>query len=545
MLSHFVRKVRSLGSPADPHAVRVGSLVWHLTPEARGLFADAPPDPHAWAADGRAVVVKRNLQRTVSRVTLPGGVVYLKRCRANTPRAWVREVLRPPKARLEFENTVAVRAKGLPCVEPLGWAETDSVWPGDSYYLSRECPDAVAFDTFLNTPPPPALRRQLAHELGALFARMHQAGVSHPDPHAGNFLVTFRPDGSPAFVLLDVHAVRFGEPLKWVQALDNLVLLNRWFQIHGSRTDRARFWRAYQHGHPDSSATPHQVEAATEASNLRFWAARTGRYLGNNSGFKRVKAGNVRGHVVRDLPEAVWGEWLADPDAVFARPGVKLLKDSRSSTVAVLGDDVIFKRFRLKSPLAAAKNLFRRSSALRSWVFGHNLIERGLPTARPLFVAHRRRFGVPTEGYIAFEKIPDAVELPDAVAASDRQQVRELAGTLGRLIRRMHERQVSHRDLKAPNILISGPTREPVLIDLVGLTVGKRVPQADRVRDLARLNASFLHTPQVSRTDRLRFLVAYLGRTERRNALKSWWKLVAVATDTKVRKNLQSGRPLS
>ena len=52
------------------------------------------------------MAVKENYQRTILRVELPGGAVFVKRIRANTPRAWAREILRPPKARLELENAL-------------------------------------------------------------------------------------------------------------------------------------------------------------------------------------------------------------------------------------------------------------------------------------------------------------------------------------------------------------------------------------------------------------------------------------------------------
>ena len=143
----------------------------------------------------------------------------------------------------------------------------------------------------------------------------------------------------PHFFLLDVHSVRFGPPLSWAESRDNLVLLNRWFQLRATRTDRARFWQAYREtqGTVELGAEPsRQVEAATVASNLRFWAARTGRYLGNNRQFRKVKRGAIRGHAVKDLPNAVLAALLADPDAVFATPGAVLLKDSPSATVAVV-----------------------------------------------------------------------------------------------------------------------------------------------------------------------------------------------------------------
>lgn len=540
MFSHFLRKLASLTARPDPSAVRAGGLVWHPLPAA----ADLVPLLPALLTHPSAVVVKENLQRTILRIDLPGGAVFVKRVRANTPRAWARELLRPPKGRLEFENAVRLRRLGVPCAEPLAWAETASVGPGESVVVTREVAGAVPLDEYLTDALPLGERRRVATELGRLFAAMHAAGVAHPDPHPGNFLVQRDP---LRFTLLDVHAVRFGPPLTWEQAKANLVLFNRWFQLRASRTDRLRFWTGYWGAPPDQvHVFAQSVEYETAASNRRFWAARDDRYLGTNRQFRRVKGRGVRGHAVRDLSDELVRTWLADPDAVFRSPGAVVLKDSPSSTV-VLAGGVLWKRFNVKRPTDAVKNRFRRSEALRSWVFGHGLLDRHLPTARPLFVAHRHRFGLPHTGYVAFEVVPEAVELPDWVGSAGFDELRRLAGPLGRLVRTLHDRGVSHRDLKAPNVLLSGPDRRPVLIDLVGLSVHRDVPDRLRRRDLARLNAGFVHSPRVSHTLRLRVLRAYLNAWPqlRHEEWKGWWRAIAAVTAAKVRKNSRSGRPLA
>jgi hypothetical protein len=218
----------------------------------------------------------------------------------------------------------------------------------------------------------------------------------------------------------------------------------------------------------------------------------------------------------------------------------------------------IYKRFRVKTPLVLLKNLLRPTTARRSWLYGHNLLDRGLPTARPLCVLHRNRHGIPAEGYLLVEQVPEALGLPEALAVAatkppteSRQAVRRWADALGRLARRMHDKEVAHRDLKAPNILMAGAARDlasavPVLIDLVGVVPGKKVGPRTRTRDLARLNASFLRTNFVTRSDRLRFLRAYLGWGLRgRGDWKSWWNRVAAATSAKAAKNERTGRPLA
>ena len=574
MLSHFVRKLSALVGPrrAAP-SVRADGHVWQLAPGAADVLGTDAPDVTRWAAEGRVEVVKQNLQRTIGRATLPGGVVYVKRCRANTPRAWCREVLRPAKARLEYENALTLRRLGLPAVEPVACGTTPGPFPGESVLITRALDRSGSFlsllEEMLPALPPHdarAVRRQVARTLAAFLAKLHDAGVSHPDPHPGNLLVELPPCRVPRFALTDLHAVRFGPTLTWDETRENLVLMNRWFQLRAGRADRARFWRAYLAArgtlpvtHSESAAMARQLEADTAASNLRFWANRVGRYQSNNREYRRVKAGAVRGFAVRDLPDAVLRGWLADPDAAFDRPTGKVLKDSPSSTVVAATIPtpagpraVVLKRFRSKGWTTAVKNLLRPSSAIRSWRLGHGLRDRGLPTARPLAAFHRHRFGLPVEGYVAFETVADAPGLADAVADLENTPAgREWAATLGRLIRTMHDRRVSHRDLKAANVLMAGAeshpvTAFPVLIDLVGVRTDVPVPRATQVRDLARLNASFLHSPHVTRADRLRVLRAYLRwGLHGRGDWKAWWADVRRATAAKAAKNVRSGRALS
>ena len=84
-----------------------------------------------------AEVVKNGPHRTVYRVPLASGTVYVKHCRLNGPRAWAREVMRPPKARLEFENAMRLRSLGIGAAIPLAWGTPDSLWPGESYLITQ------------------------------------------------------------------------------------------------------------------------------------------------------------------------------------------------------------------------------------------------------------------------------------------------------------------------------------------------------------------------------------------------------------------------
>jgi len=512
---------------------------WSLPPgtrlpdDLRGLLNDWNPYRPV------GTLVKQNLQRRIERIDLPSGTVFLKYTRVHSIRAWVRELLRKPKAELEFDSARSLLSLGVPTAEPLAWGRMKQIGPADSVLITREVAGAAVLADVLEREMEPRDRRDVAVGLGELFGRCHDAGAIHPDPHPGNIL--HAADGT--LVLLDVHSIRFGVPATWKEASANLVLLNRWFQLRASRADRQRFWRSYSNRRTalgiDSKLAAKQLEVETERSNLQFWNKRLSRCFGKHRHYRPVSRGGVRGHIALEGPAIPWEAWLADPDAPFRDPAAQWLKDSRSSSVVRLPGGVVYKRFQIRSTLDLLKNGLRRSSALRSWQLGYALRDRGLPTPKPLFVAHRHRYGLPAEGYLATEEVPEVIGLPAYAAACDERERIRLAECLGRLVRLMHTRQVSHRDLKAANILMS--RGEPVLIDLVGARVGSPIPEAIRDRDIARLHASFL---SARRSLKLRFLKLYLS-TSNRAAWKSRWRSIDAATSAKVARNIRSGRPLA
>ncbi len=91
----------------------------------------------------------------------------------------------------------------------------------------------------------PSNRQRVTCELACFLAQLHEAGIAHPDLHAGNLLLSMDQDQRPRFYLIDLHDIEIGSPLNWRASRDNLILLNRWAQLRTSYTDRCRFRRAY------------------------------------------------------------------------------------------------------------------------------------------------------------------------------------------------------------------------------------------------------------------------------------------------------------
>jgi hypothetical protein len=315
------------------------------------------------------------------------------------------------------------------------------------------------------------------------------------------------------------------------------------------------------------------LEKLTWESNLRFWRHRDGRCLRTNRYYRRVHSAQAVGHAVADLDRAILDELLANPDAPFEQPGVLLLKDSRSATVAELDllvngrmRRVIYKRFRVTTWSDPWTALVRATPALRSWILGQGLRERMLPTPRPLLVLHRRRHGLVREGYLLMEKVEDAVDLHGFVkrlagldASERRRRLRCCIEEVARLIRKLHSRHLAHRDLKAANLLVAREAWQPAehsatttsvnpigFIDLVGVARCRKLADRQRVANLTRLNASFHASGAVTRADRLRFLRVYLQwGLSGRESWKTWWRAIARATAAKVARNLRRRRPLA
>jgi tRNA A-37 threonylcarbamoyl transferase component Bud32 len=574
---------------ANAIQLEAGAFRWHILPElvhddphgsAAKLFRPDGPPLDEWQAAGHATVIKQAAHRTVYRVVLPGLDFHLKQYRVADARAWLRELVRPGKARLEWERTLAVAERGVPTVAPLALGEACDGAPSACGYLAtRTLADAVPLNAFLEATLPnfpygrrTRVRQRLAVALGELLARMHDAGVTQHDLHPGNILLRLEGD-APRLHLIDLYAVALGEPLAWDASRANLVVFNRWFMLRSERSDRLRFWHAYHRGRrhvggaawfsgsavpPEHAATVRDLERDTLASNVRFWRTLDRRCLGTNRYFRAVRHGDVAGHAVADLPPECLRPFLDDPDEPFRREGVRVLKQSPSSAVIALDlpgpggpRRVIYKRFAVThwtDPLVA---LVRRTPALRSYVLGHGLRLRCLPTPRPLGAWHRYCFGLPQEGYLLTEAVPDATELHTFVrrllaagTRTSRVQLRALIDRLARLIDTLHCRHLSHRDLKASNVLVSKDQLS--FIDLVGVTRHRKVRRSRRIQNLARLNASSAACAGLTRTDKLRFLRVYLRWGLRgREGWKRWWRQIEQATAEKVERNRRKGRPLA
>src|ERR1700730_1938698 len=104
-----------------------GGFRWSLRPELHAQLLDAQGlRLREWLASGQARVVKQGPHRIVYRVELPGLCFYVKHNFIHDQRAWLRQLVRPSKARIEFDRIRAAHERDIPTIAPLALAEQET-----------------------------------------------------------------------------------------------------------------------------------------------------------------------------------------------------------------------------------------------------------------------------------------------------------------------------------------------------------------------------------------------------------------------------------
>lgn len=547
---------------------------WTVRPDWRALLFDAQGLRWSdWRLQNRIELIKDAPHRSVFRVALDRGAVFIKHYPTRDWRARLRRLFQPTKARREWRRTLDATALHLPAVEPLALGEAAD---HQSYLITNEWGGATSLDRYLLTKADtwrdssnaPA-RRRMIQCLAKFVARLHEAGLHHRDLYAGNLMIRERAPGMTwDLALIDLYAVTFGAPLDLPATIQSLSLFGNWLWPRTTPADRLRFWRSYVAARPDlprhfprgDSTTVHRIETAVWRRHLYILRQRSRRCIEANREFHQRRLGDLSLYAHNDCPRGLEDLLLADADAPLTALQGRL-KASASSQVFRLtlnSQSFVYKRFavtKLRDPVA---HLLAGSPGRRSWISAWLLLEAGVPTPKPIAMLERRRAGLCFESYLVTEDIQDSQTLADHVLYLRHvpsqvrvSALRHLIAQIAIMIRRLHRYGISHRDLKASNWLVTGgatstgPERV-YLIDLVGVQRHRQVSRHIRVSNLARLATSMLCQPYVSNSDRLRFLKHYLPRAEQTGkAWKCWWFEIAKAVAAKVIRNQRRSRPLS
>ncbi len=162
-----------------------------------------------------------------------------------------------------------------------------------------------------------------------------------------------------------------------------------------------------------------------------------------------------------------------------------------------LKNDVVVKKFNLKTGYHRIRFRFLTSKAVRSILIATALTKIGINTPSPVAIIEAR--GKNKEiiySYYVTEYIPYECSLLDLIRQENhpyRERISYFLPFIARDIRKMHDAGIVYNDFHAGNILIKNITTEPEFyyIDLNRARIKKTLNWRKRVKDLARLDLSF------------------------------------------------------
>ncbi|MCJ7544760.1 MAG: lipopolysaccharide kinase InaA family protein [Phycisphaerae bacterium] len=551
-----------------------------------GTAPSADPAELADPPQTRWQVVKQNPVRTVYFGRWGGRDVYLKHFHVRSGLRRLLRRLRGRDARREAKFSRYLNRHGVATPEVLAsgrkggvsWVATAAVAPAepaDRWHLRQSSLGRQGHKAI----------RQVTEALAEMVARMHAAGVVHGDLHCGN-IVIHTADSAPRPVLMDLHRMR---RCLWVSRrlrAANLAQLCYDRSPFTTRTQRLRFLRQYLavSGAPGSlRGWRVLVDELTLVHARSQYAQRDRRILRRGRYFSPIRlAGGWCGHVVLATktppPGSTAGtmtfsldEWqkvLARPEALFTGD-MEQIKDSPSSqeirrrlTVGGRGLDVYVKRARRKYLRRLFTDCYRRSRAVRAFKRGHVLLNRRMATALPLAALERRAGPVLLDSILITEAVPAmpvgqflttwlAPAGQAGVPLSPAQQhhlARQLLWRIGRLVQRLHDHGLAHRDLKAGNLLVRwlpGQDIQLILLDMDGFGQRQSRSARRRFKGLMRLNVSLLECPAVNQAGRLRLLMGYLRRPGcGRVDFKPYWRAIEAWSTRTLRERIDARRQL-
>jgi tRNA A-37 threonylcarbamoyl transferase component Bud32 len=559
--------------------LRFGDVCWRVRPDvAEILFNSSGLRLQDWLASGQASIVKHGPHRTVYRVQLADRSIYIKHHRVPNAGAMLSQWAQSSKGRRELACIDKAAAATIPTLTALALGEQRRAGLVlENYLVTEGIEDVQPLDRFIQETLPnlPAGRRgklcrTLTDGLAELVAKLHEAGVLHPDLHSGNVLVRPHADDSVQLFLIDLQEAESSRTVSWRRARHDLLAFGLFFLTMARAVDRARFLRRYLQLRPRlnlhwKEQAP-QLQYDLRRKALRFWRKLDYRCVSNNRRFLYRNIGMSHGFAVTELGESALVALLRDPDAPFRSRSAGVLKQSPSSHVARLSmpiahveTPVIYKRFNCSKPLDALRATMHHSPALRAWHAGHGLLIRRIPTARPLAVIERIAGPCVRETYLITQFIPDSLCLKDYITRlatslpthARQSRLRMLILRLAGLVRAMHERNISHRDMKAANFLVApcdtaAESPHVYLIDLAGVQIWRNVPRERCMQNLSRILVSLESSAAFNRTDYLRFLFAYQPGIRRRpEQWKGIWRYLSRKATEKIARNEQLQRPVA
>jgi heptose I phosphotransferase len=235
---------------------------------------------------------------------------------------------------------------------------------------------------------------------------------------------------------------------------------------------------------------------------------------------------------------------LIDFDAFMDFPGGRRIVHKRGRSVFrfEIGDQAFYLKRNFIHPVELWKKLSRGKlpprGALEEWESILAVGRAGIPTVTPVAFGERTFLGMERVSFTVTEELYDTRPLDEIVRERFQKSAhfpekRSLIAKMATLARRLHGAGMNHQDFYLNHFFL-GKDNELYLLDLQRVQRRSRVPRRYQIKDLGQLNYSVQYYGGFTRTDRMRFLLAYLdrkklSREEKRLALRIIAKTARIA----------------
>ena len=258
-----------------------------------------------------------------------------------------------------------------------------------------------------------------------------------------------------------------------------------------------------------------------------------------------VSRGSRTVYAAAELPRDQLLRLVEYPELPLNRGPAEIIKAGNSALVVrtelALGPlmkSIMYKRVTRKTWVKQVTQSLGVNRTLRTFLVGHKLLERGVPTARPLAVIVPGRFQLGEPSYLATEWLTGAENLDACVRSKHTGQsrsIRAIANATGELLGKLHAAGAAHRDLKSQNLMVryaaQTATADLFAVDLDGVSFPAQLTDSIRWRNLSRLAVCEQGWKRFGPATRLRVLQAYLTAAGRSRAeWKREWRGIAAAT---------------